>query len=81
MEFQFKEEKFGKEQGYAKDKQKNLDSVKTDLETQLSTATASISNLKTNEKSLNEKVQKLELDGIKNRETIETFKKDVKVFE
>ena len=59
MEFQFKEDKFAKELGYAKDKQTNLENVKTDLETQLSAANNSISNIKTNEKTLNEKIQRL----------------------
>jgi cell division protein FtsB len=48
MEFQFKEEKFNKEHGYAKDRQTNLESVKIDLETQLAAANTSIANFKTN---------------------------------
>ena len=53
--------------------------MKGDLENQLSAANTSIANLKTSEKGLNEKIQKLELDAIKNRESMERFKKDIKV--
>ena len=70
MEFQFKEEKFAKEQGYFKDKQTNLQNMKVDLQNQLAASNTSLSNLKTNEKGLNEKIQKLELDGIKNRQSL-----------
>lgn len=41
--------------------------MKSDLEAQLSAANTSVTNLKSSEKQLNERIQKLELDGIKNR--------------
>ena len=79
MEFQFKEQKFAKEIGYAKEKQANLENVKADLDTQLNAANTSITNLKSNEKNANERIQKLELEAIKDRQSIEKFKKDIKV--
>ena len=81
MEWQFKEEKSIKELTYAKEKYSNLESVKVDLESQLAAATTSISNLKLSEKSLNERIQKLEMEGIKSRETVEKIKKDIKILE
>ena len=68
MEFQFKEEKFAKQIGYAREKQANLESVKADLDVQLNSANTSIANLKNNEKNANEKIQKLELEAIKDRQ-------------
>ena len=47
MEWQFKEDKAKKELAYAQEKHSNLESVKQDLLTQLSTASTSIAALKT----------------------------------
>ena len=81
MEWQFKEEKFAKEIGYAKEKHATLEGLKMDLQTQLGSANNNIATLKQNQKNLNEKVQKMELEAIQSREMIERLKKDIKILE
>lgn len=61
MEWQYREEKALKELGYAKEKITSLETFRTDLENQISTANQTITNLKVSEKTLNEKIQKMEL--------------------
>ena len=61
MEWQFREEKALKELGYSKEKITSLETFKADLENQISTFNLTITNLKTSEKTLNEKIQKMEL--------------------
>jgi len=53
MEWQFREEKALKELGYAKEKITSLETFRTDLENQISTANQTITNLKISEKTLN----------------------------
>lgn len=47
----------------------------------MSAANQTITNLKANEKTQNEKIQKMELEAIKSREQYEKAKKEQKILE
>lgn len=75
VEYQFKEQKLSKELGYAKDKISSLEIVKSDLDSQIASLNITIVNLKQNEKTMIEKIQKLELEAIKTKELQQKMKK------
>lgn len=70
-----------KELGYSKDKVASLETIKVDLEGQIANLGNINANLKLSEKSLTEKIQKLELEAIKSKEGSEKSKKEIKILE
>lgn len=81
MEWQFRQQKALKELGYSKDKVASLETIKVDLEGQIANLVNINTNLKLSEKSLTEKIQKLQLDAIKSKEGSEKSKKEIKILE